>query len=210
MNPLFSLILAVAFGQSPADGRPLEEGVVPAEVGEADVVPPSDAPTENAAEGGQAGLPTASSTEAQGLTEPPALEVPSPELAKARAREVALGLRCPVCQGLSVADSHAEAAQAMYARIEELVRLGYSAEQINAYFADRYGAWVQLEPPAQGFSWLLWLTPVLLVVLGAAGIAIQARGRPLHTPPTVAEKPPAKSSDPYRAAVLAELGEDDP
>jgi len=207
VNFLFSLFVAVALGQNPPDVQAGGGTLVP--TGSPEVVGGAD-PSPEEEEANRSALPTASSTEAQGLTEPPALEVPSPEVAKARAREVALGLRCPVCQGLSVADSHAEAAQAMYARIEELVRLGYSAEQINAYFADRYGAWVQLEPPAQGFSWLLWLTPVLLVVLGAAGIAIQARGRPLHTPPAAADPAPAKSSDPYRAAVLAELGEDEP
>ena len=47
-------------------------------------------------------------------------------------RTYALGkiLRCPVCQGLSVADSQSDAAVAMKNRIQELVALGYADEQI--------------------------------------------------------------------------------
>jgi cytochrome c-type biogenesis protein CcmH len=164
----------------------------------------------------------ASDPAALGLAEPPALAPPDPETAKAEAERIADGLRCPVCQGLSVADSNADAAVAMYARIAELVRLGYSQEQIEDYFVDRYGEWVRLDPPVEGLHWLLWVAPALLAVVGAAAIALRARGQaptPARLPagtPTSGGAPAAAASagegadpaDRHRAAVLAALGED--
>ena len=55
------------------------------------------------------------------LLEPPAYDPPDAETARLRTRAAAKGLRCPVCQGLSVADSNADSARAMYDRIAELV-----------------------------------------------------------------------------------------
>ncbi|MFI5183993.1 MAG: cytochrome c-type biogenesis protein CcmH, partial [Vicinamibacteria bacterium] len=48
----------------------------------------------------------------------------------ARTREVAALLRCPVCQGLSVADSPATMAMKMKAEVREMVASGYDQEQI--------------------------------------------------------------------------------
>lgn len=162
------------------------------------------APTAASAEG-----PTASSPEALGLAEPPALAPPDAPAALAEAERIAKGLRCPVCQGLSVADSNADAARAMFARIHELVQLGYSQEQIEAYFVDRYGAWVQLAPPAEGLHWLLWVAPALLVVVGAGIIGLRGRGEapiaPAAAPPPAADAADARR----RAAILAEVGGDD-
>ncbi len=158
----------------------------------------------------------ASDPAALGLAEPPALAPPDPETAKAEAARIADGLRCPVCQGLSVADSNADAALAMYARIAELVRLGYSQEQIEDYFVDRYGEWVRLDPPVEGLHWVLWVAPALLAVVGAAAIALRARGQAFAAPaPPAPAAPPAPQGgegappvDRHRAAVLAALGED--
>jgi cytochrome c-type biogenesis protein CcmH len=164
---------------------------------------------------------SASDPAALGLAEPPALPPPAEEVAVAEAERIADGLRCPVCQGLSVADSNADAARAMYARIGELVRLGYSQDQIEDYFVDRYGEWVRLDPPVEGLHWLLWVAPALLAVVGAGVIALRARtpaspsdpqsaaprhdGSALAGAPASAETPPV---DRHRAAILAALEED--
>lgn len=161
------------------------------------------------AEAPAAGL--ASSPEALGLAEPPALAPPAAADAQAEAERIAKGLRCPVCQGLSVADSNADAARAMFARIHELVQLGYSQEQIDAYFVDRYGAWVQLAPPAEGLHWLLWVAPAVLVVVGAAIIGLRGRGGPpvAEAPPAAPPLPTDEADARRRAAILAEVGGDD-
>lgn len=85
---------------------------------------------------------------------------PAPEDLDRVARETAMGIRCPSCQGLSVAESPANTAQTMNRRIGALIAAGYSREQVEAYFVSRYGEWVLLDPPIRGMSWLLWVVPV--------------------------------------------------
>jgi cytochrome c-type biogenesis protein CcmH len=111
---------------------------------------------------------------------------------------IAAGLRCPVCQGLSVADSGAEAAVAMRHRIEDLVRLGYGDEQIIAFFVDRYGTWVLLEPPMEGRNWLLWVAPFAILALGGGLLlrALQRRAEGSKNAPAVAGVEPSATAPP--------------
>jgi cytochrome c-type biogenesis protein CcmH len=143
--------------------------------------------------------------EVPGLEDSPAGPVPSATVQKERVHTLTTHLRCPVCQGLNVAESRSEAAVAMQARIRELVSLGYSEEQVIAYFTDRYGDWVLLEPPREGLNWLLWLGPVVLLGGGllSVGRVLSKRQPPEPSPPT------PKDSNPYLAQLLAEVdGED--
>ncbi len=88
-----------------------------------------------------------------------------------RADEVAGLLRCPVCQGLSVADSPSTMASNMRAQVKDLVAAGYDEEQVLSYFERSYGEFVRLKPPLRGVNWLVWLAPLLGLVLGAVVIA---------------------------------------
>jgi cytochrome c-type biogenesis protein CcmH len=85
-----------------------------------------------------------------------------------RAHEIAAGLRCPVCLNLSVADSPSRLAGEMRTEITTRLRAGQSAEQIRAYFIDRYGEWILLEPPRRGLNWIPWAVPVVALVAGVA------------------------------------------
>ena len=82
-----------------------------------------------------------------------------------RMREVASGLRCPVCQNLSVAESTSELARDMRALILDQLRAGKTPEEIRAYFVSKYGPWILLSPPARGIGLLVWLLPALVAVL---------------------------------------------
>jgi cytochrome c-type biogenesis protein CcmH len=125
------------------------------------------------------------------------------------ARVQALGkqLRCPMCQGLSIADSSSSAARAQMDKVRELVADGKTDPEIRDYFTSRYGEWALLDPPASGMNLLVWLLPLALLVGGGFAIARTMR-RPVPAaeapaPPTEAERPP--SDDPYLEAVRAEL-----
>ena len=85
-----------------------------------------------------------------GIVGEPGPPVEDQEEREARTRSIGLIIRCPVCQGLSVADSSSDAAVAMSNRIEELVAAGYSDQQILDFFADRYGDFILLAPPKEG------------------------------------------------------------
>lgn len=82
------------------------------------------------------------------------------------AREVSSGLRCPVCQGLSIQDSPADLAVEMKALVREQLAAGKSPDQVRAYFIEKYGEWVLLAPRPTGFNLLVYLLPIALVLGG--------------------------------------------
>lgn len=87
------------------------------------------------------------------------------ELAE-RTHAVAALMRCPSCQGLSVADSHTAASAAMRAKIERLLALGYSEEQVLGYFEASFGEFIRLAPRPEGFNLVVWTAPVAALLLG--------------------------------------------
>jgi cytochrome c-type biogenesis protein CcmF len=91
-----------------------------------------------------------------------------------RARELASRLRCPVCQAESVADSPAQTAQEMNSLIVQQVRQGKSDKEILAFFRQRYGDWILLDPPARGRTLWLWLLPGAGLVIGVVAVARRA------------------------------------
>jgi cytochrome c-type biogenesis protein CcmH len=80
--------------------------------------------------------------------------------------QVSQKLRCPVCQGLSIADSPAAMAQNMKQQVRELLSRGYTEEQILDYFERSYGQFVLLEPKRAGFNWIVWLAPIAGLLIG--------------------------------------------
>jgi cytochrome c-type biogenesis protein CcmH len=94
----------------------------------------------------------------------------------ARTKEVAALLRCPVCQGLSVADSPATMAMKMKAEVREMVAAGYDQDQVLAYFERSYGEFVRLKPPLRGVNWLVWFAPLMGLLVGGGVVAWALRG----------------------------------
>jgi cytochrome c-type biogenesis protein CcmH len=143
------------------------------------------------------------------LPDPPLEDPPSATVAAARTKRLQVGLRCPVCQGLSVSDSPSTAARAMGDRIEELVKSGYTEEQITEYFVDRYGAWVELEPPAEQHP---ALTYAPLAVMGLGAFLVFSLGRRRQTEASPQDETALPNADdalaPWRAKILAELGDE--
>ena len=91
------------------------------------------------------------------------------ELEKETAKVSAL-LRCPVCQGLAIADSPAPMAVNMRGQVRDLLTKGYSRDQILRYFESSYGEFVRLEPKREGMNLLVWILPVLGLLLGGWAI----------------------------------------
>jgi cytochrome c-type biogenesis protein CcmH len=116
-------------------------------------------------------------------------------------RAAALGreLRCLVCQNESIEESEAGLAHDLRLLIRSRLAAGDSDRQILDHLVARYGIFVLLDPPFQPATFLLWLTPPLLLA-GAGGVlAWRARRRPAPEPP------PLSADEQARAARL--LGE---
>ncbi|ADM09123.1 cytochrome c-type biogenesis protein CycL [Parvularcula bermudensis HTCC2503] len=93
----------------------------------------------------------------------------SPELIDRRTQAVAETLRCVVCQNQSVADSESQLAQDMVKLIREEIAAGKSETEVRAYFAERYGEVVLLQPRFDTRNWGLWLGPGIALVIGLGG-----------------------------------------
>jgi cytochrome c-type biogenesis protein CcmH len=96
-------------------------------------------------------------------------------------RELSSQLRCVVCQGVSLQDSPSQLAQEMRAIVREKLEEGMTPAEVRAYFVERYGEWVLLEPDPKGFNLLVYVLPLVLLVGGAGFVFMTARSwtRPL-------------------------------
>jgi cytochrome c-type biogenesis protein CcmH len=94
-----------------------------------------------------------------------------------RARAIERQLRCPTCQGLSIADSPATSATQMRALVREQLAAGVSDDAVRAFFVARYGRWILLDPPASGPDLALWLAPAAILAAGAVLVVRRARSR---------------------------------
>lgn len=88
----------------------------------------------------------------------------------ARVRSIAEGVRCPTCQGETVADSQVYAARAIRADIAQRLKARQSPGEIRAYLVSRYGTGILESPPVHGLTALVWVLPV--VVIPAAGVVL--------------------------------------
>ncbi|HZP97876.1 MAG TPA: cytochrome c-type biogenesis protein [Candidatus Limnocylindria bacterium] len=112
---------------------------------------------------------------------------PHAETPAERVDRITSGLRCVVCQGLSVKDSPAESARQMRDLVVQRVAEGRSDREIVDEFRASYGDWVVLEPPLLSWSALVWLVPVAALLVGGA-VAWRGMRTPPPQPP---EAPPA-------------------
>lgn len=123
-------------------------------------------------------------------------------------QEIASAIRCPVCQGLSIADSPSEMAQNMKAQVRNLLARGYTRPQIESYFERSYGQFVLLKPKFKGINSLVWTLPVFALLLGIGIVVIKMKNLSRDAPAKteVAQQPsnPATqqpTDDPYLARV---------
>ncbi len=114
-------------------------------------------------------------------------------------------LRCVVCQSLSVADSPSETAHQMRGIIRERLAAGDSPEQVKAYFVEKYGTWILLAPPRQGFNLLVWVLPFAGLAAGLVLVAVLVR-RWSHRSAGAPLGPP-RVDDAMRARISRELSE---
>lgn len=83
-----------------------------------------------------------------------------------RVMEISAELRCLVCQGQSLADSHSEFAVDMRAQIHEMMEGGMTNSQVADFMVQRYGDYVRYRPPFKSTTVLLWFGPFILLGIG--------------------------------------------
>ena len=96
---------------------------------------------------------------------------------EARAREISKELRCLVCQNQSIDDSNAPLARDLRVLVRERLVAGDDNTSVLGYITARYGDYVLLRPPFKASTYVLWIGPVVVLLLGALGAALFLRGR---------------------------------
>ena len=130
---------------------------------------------------------------------------------ESEAYQIGLLLRCPVCQGMPIADSPADMAQAMMKKIRTMTDEGRDRQEILDYFVSRYGEWVLLKPKQEGLNWVIWLLPPIVLLLGL----LWAVGRSRQSQPATAtaqqssEEPQSNSQDPLQNLIRESVNGDD-
>lgn len=98
-----------------------------------------------------------------------------PRTTAERARAVSESIKCPTCQGQSVADSAAPAARAVRTEIARRIEAGETDQQIRDYISGIYGDDALLTPPRDGVAGLIWFLPVAGLVAAVGGLVVLFR-----------------------------------
>ena len=82
--------------------------------------------------------------------------------------KITKNLRCLVCQGQSVYDSDSQFAISMKVLIDKKLEEGFTEIQIYDFFRERYGEWILYDPELNKNTYILWLLPILIFLIGGA------------------------------------------
>ncbi|MGV8923899.1 MAG: cytochrome c-type biogenesis protein [Thermomonas sp.] len=102
---------------------------------------------------------------------------------EARFHALAAELRCVMCQNQSLADSNALIALSLRHEVLELMQKGRTDAQIKEFLVARYGEFVLYKPRVEPSTWLLWLGPLALLLMGAGVVVALIRKRTPGTLP---------------------------
>ena len=82
--------------------------------------------------------------------------------------KITKNLRCLICQGQSVYDSDSEFANSLKILVDKKIKDGLSEKQIYEFFKDKYGEWILYDPGLNKNTYILWILPILLFLIGGA------------------------------------------
>ena len=85
--------------------------------------------------------------------------------------KITKNLRCLICQGQSIYDSDSEFAISIKTLVDKKLEEGFSENQIYDFFKEKYGDWILYDPGLNKNTYILWLLPILIFLIGGAIIA---------------------------------------
>ena len=86
----------------------------------------------------------------------------------ARYQTLITELRCPKCQNQNLADSNSPISQDLRAEVQRLLELGMTNSEIEQYLTARYSEFILYRPQVNNNTYLLWLAPVVILLIGMA------------------------------------------
>ena len=80
--------------------------------------------------------------------------------------EITKKLRCLICQGQSVYDSDSEFANSLKLVVQDKLNEGMEEEEIYVFLKEKYGRWILYNPELSKNTYILWILPLLLFLIG--------------------------------------------
>ena len=77
-------------------------------------------------------------------------------------------IRCLICQGQSVYDSESEFASTIKLIVNKKINEGLEEDRIYEFLRQKYGDWIIYDPKLTKKTYILWLLPLLLFLIGGA------------------------------------------
>ena len=85
--------------------------------------------------------------------------------------KISKNIRCLICQGQSVYDSQSDFSVSMKLIIEKKLSEGLNENEIYDFLINQYGQWISYDPEFNKKTFILWILPILLFLIGGAIIA---------------------------------------
>ena len=82
--------------------------------------------------------------------------------------KISKNIRCLICQGQSVYDSQSDFAESVKLIIENKLNEGLSENEIYDFLINKYGEWISYDPKFNKKTFILWILPILLFLIGGA------------------------------------------
>ena len=73
-----------------------------------------------------------------------------------------------ICQGQSVYDSESEFASSLKLIVDRKINEGMMEDSIYEFLREKYGDWIVYDPQLNKNTYILWLLPLLLFLVGGA------------------------------------------
>ena len=93
-------------------------------------------------------------------------ELKSDEAKDVLKNKILKNIRCLICQGQSVYDSESEFASSIKLIVDKKINEGLKEKQIYQFLREKYGDWVIFDPKLNKKTYVLWLLPLLLFLVG--------------------------------------------
>ena len=105
----------------------------------------------------------------------------SDESLRPRFQQLVEELRCPKCQNQNLADSNSPISQDLRREIQRMLEQQMTDQQIKDYLKSRYSEFILYRPEVNKSTWLLWGSPVVIVLLGLLILMRHNRQKPTAT-----------------------------
>ena len=126
----------------------------------------------------------------------------SNESLRPRYQQLLEELRCPKCQNQNLSDSNSPISQDLRREIQRMLEEKMTDKQIKDYLKSRYSEFILYRPEVNENTWLLWGSPVLVVLLGLLVLLRHNRQRASKELLTASKATRASASNKRRLAEL--------